>query len=72
MKREIFKVQLSLATNFEERMALVYNKSRSIEGQFPAPEDLIQKMNGQPKKFFYCRVKQDKLEIDNEAPWQGW
>jgi hypothetical protein len=64
----IVKVQLSIPT----LQALAYNEAGSVYGQFDASTDLIGLMDGRPKAFFFCRLKDSQLVIDREAPWQDW
>lgn len=70
---EIFKVQVSLIQPTPEKLALVYNESRSVEGQFPASEELLDLMAGEPKKYFLGEVYEDgKVSLHVEVPEQDW
>ena len=78
MSVQIVKVQLSLASSDGVQRALVYNRKRDHQGEFPAPPDLVKKMNGRPKAFFAAAFRKNKggdgytILIGDEAPWQDW
>lgn len=39
----------------------------------PVGKDLIDAMDGEPKKYFHATVtKKGILNINDEAPWQDW
>lgn len=68
----IVKVQTPLMTNENPPLALIYNKSRSLQVQVPISGYLKSKMRGRPKVFFHAKFNEKKIEIGSEAPWQDW
>ena len=75
-KQQIVKVQVSLFTSEEKPQVLIYNKDRSVMGEFPLTPDIEEAMGGDHKKFFYALVplgkKEVQIELLEEAPWQVW
>lgn len=65
----IVKVQLPIATNEKIPLALVYDKTRTIELQVPVTEIIKAKMQGTKKRYFYMDKNQ---QIQDEAPTQEW
>lgn len=70
-KLHIVKVQVPLMTTEPEAKALIYNKSRTFEVYVPV-DNVIKKMGGDFKKFFYVKFKTKGFELHGEAPWQEW
>lgn len=72
MKREIFKVQLSLMTGAPERQCLIYNKDRSVMVQGPADVEIELAMQGCWKLYFYGHVENEDVILEAIAPEQEW
>ena len=75
--KHIVKVQVSIFSSDKgksgKRQVLLYNKDRTIEAQFDANKTIIDKMDGDLKKFFYANYhKNGTIELLDEAPWQSW
>lgn len=70
----IVKVQIPLATNSKEALALVYNKDRSYEVFMEITDELLKSMGREYKKFFYAHYdrKNNLTVLDREALWQEW
>ncbi len=73
-KAMIVKVQVPLRTNYEEPLALVYNRDRSYQVFMQITEDLKIAMDGHYKKFFYAHYDKENNHtvLDKAAPWQQW
>ena len=67
----IVKVQLPL---MGEPLMLVYNKDRSIIGQFEVDPQLKSMMKGRMKAYFYANpvLVHDQVQIIKPAPDQDW
>ena len=72
MKRIIFKVQVSLFSSDDRKTVMIYNKDRSIEGQFPLGKELKQYAKDRAKFFVYGEMIGTETNILGEAPWQEW
>lgn len=72
MKTEIVKLQMPLATNATEPMALVYNKSRKFETFLKITEDLAELMGDEPKAYFKANIDGKGIELMEEVPNPGW
>ncbi len=59
-KKFIVKVQLSLMTSHEKPMVIVYDEKRTFTDQHEASQEIIDMMDGEPKKFFWAK----KLQTD--------
>jgi hypothetical protein len=70
-KQMIVKVQVSVAGTRGSR-TLIYNESRDVQYEQETNDDVLLIMAGRPKAFFYAEVKDKKIHINNEAPWQDW
>lgn len=71
--RFIVKVQLEqFGTGGRKRQCLIYNQRKDIVSEHPASKELIKLMNGEPKKFFWAKLVDTKIQIEEEAPWQLW
>lgn len=71
----IFKIQIPLVSSEANPSALAYPKTRNPDVYIPVTLELLKKMKGRPKAFFYCNYfsgQGDRLEIIKEAPWQKW
>jgi hypothetical protein len=69
----IIKVQLPLYSNEKNPEAFIYNEDRSVTVMLPVSQDIIDAMDGEPKKYFHATVsKKGILNIKAEAPWQDW
>lgn len=69
----IVKVQQSIATTAPEPMCLVYNKSRSVMGEFPLTPEIAKALNGRPKAYFRALVGKDgAVSLDQEMGEQPW
>lgn len=68
----IMKIQLPLASSpGSPNLALAYDRKRKHMRQIPV-EEVVEKMQGESKKFFHCKVFELKIEIGDEAPHQDW
>lgn len=72
--KQIFKVQLSLATSDGQETVLIYNEDRSIMHQEKASKELAATMQNDPKMFFWGIIhpQTGKLELLGAAPEQPW
>lgn len=73
----IVKVQQSFHTiTGGEVRVLVYNKDRSVMGEFARDSQLAALLGRSLKSFWYAtkpkNVRQGKLTLDRKAPWQKW
>lgn len=73
------KVQLSIASNAPDRMALIYNKTKTIFYETIATPELLEQMEGQLKKFFRAHLEQDpevvggkRIVLDEELESENW
>jgi len=65
MKREIYKVQLSVErVPPGPRMVLIYNRDRSQQWEETASEDIVRATKGQPKSFWYGHLADTKIHLD--------
>lgn len=78
-KRFIVKVQLSLTTTHHCQQALIYNKSRTVQIQLPVEPSLREAMtidedDGPEAKMFWWAWldREQKLHLEEFAPWQEW
>lgn len=71
-ERIIVKIQVPLETNDPDPKALVYNEARSVDFAMPINKQLLGKMSGAKKQFFYANLEKGILDIDRKAPWQDW
>lgn len=73
-RRLIFKVQTPLFSTEENPQALVYSAGHQHMGNVPVTRGLIEAMKGEPKAFFYGRVRGHRVTIfwDKPAPWKEW
>jgi hypothetical protein len=71
---EIFKVQLSIATDHSKRRTLIYNKDRSKGGEFDADKAIIDFMAGDLKAYVvgWRDEKTGKLNIVRKCEAQPW
>jgi hypothetical protein len=72
MKQFIVKVQLPLATNAPEALALVYDKTKSFYDQVEITEELKEQMLDLPKAFFFAKMINEEIFLTGRAPWQKW
>ena len=75
MTRLIVKVQISLATNLEDKRprVLMYTQDRKticMEGV--ADPMMLAIMRGEPKLFHYVEIENGVPTLKGEAPWQDW
>jgi hypothetical protein len=68
----IVKVQLPLASNEAQPPALVYDEKRSFQAMVPVTKEIKDAMKGKPKAFFHAHRENDKVMLDQPAPWQNW
>lgn len=68
----IVKVQLSLFTTEKARQVMIYNETRKYQYEGDAPAELVKLMHGEPKRYFYAKVKNGKFELGRRAPEQDW
>jgi hypothetical protein len=73
----IVKVQISQFDSEGETRTLIYNKSRNIEYEGPATDEVIKLMRGNEKLFFHANEVQEQgkpitLKLLKQAPWQDW
>lgn len=69
----IVKVQQSLTTGEPVPQCLIYNRSRTVLGQIPLPEDVKKALGNRPKAYF--RARQDKdghVHLLQEVKAQDW
>lgn len=68
----IIKIQLPLSSNTDEPEALVYDEKHEIDTFMPISKELLKRMGGNIKKFFYAHLEDEEVIIDKDAPWQEW
>lgn len=73
----VIKVQLPLATNGSNDMALVYNEDRSFMQALPLRSkkelnELRNQLGDEMKGYFYAEKRDNGLIITEPAPWQSW
>lgn len=71
----IVKVQIEIsrhAPGLPGPQMLVYDKTGEIEFEGLAPPAVLDLMGGRPKVFFTAEVIENKIELQDEAPWQEW
>jgi hypothetical protein len=69
----IVKVQLPLATNEPEPMALFYTEGKKFMILLPIDKHLLKKMKDDNKAFFYADITDSiKVTLHGRAPWQDW
>lgn len=75
----IVKVQAAIASTEGANQVLIYNKTRDVmwNGEDKAVTDKIKHMMDvgailQPKAFFHAELKNTKIVIGDQAPWQSW
>lgn len=70
---DIFKLQRPLFTTEEEPKILVYNQSRSWEGQIPITPELLALFGDQAKIYIIATPQDDgkliPIELISEQPW---
>ena len=73
------KVQLSIVSNAPDRTALIYNKTKTIFQERIATPELIERMNGELKKFFRAHIVQNpdmiggkEIVLDEELEAESW
>lgn len=71
-RKMIVKVQLSLATSANVQQVLVYSEDRKISWEGDASREIIRRMKGEPKAFFYAHIKNKVILLDDLAKWQEW
>lgn len=75
----IVKVQVSIFSNVDpgvQRM-LIYSRTRKTQYEGPVTDDVLHKLQGRPKAFFFASLRQTspgehQLVLRKEAPWQDW
>lgn len=67
----IFKVQIPLNADTKQ-LALAYNEDRSQELFIPINQSLLDKMAGEPKKYFNAHIWNDSLILRKEVQEQDW
>lgn len=74
MKREIFKVQVPIRTNAKPALALIYNKSRSIQIHCVISPEIKKFMGADFKKYAWGKSHESglDLDLDDVAPAQEW
>lgn len=78
MTKEIFKVQLPLASNAEKPGMLVYNRDRSIMLEQEIEPGITKRMLDGPGKvhsakgFFWGVLEGGKVKLYEKASWQVW
>lgn len=74
MKKQIVKIQIPLSYNHDEPMALIYNKSRSVETLMPIDEALMTAMDGDFKAFFEAILpeKRGHVRLLKRVKDPGW
>jgi hypothetical protein len=69
--RYIVKVQVPVVATAKP-VALVYSRDRELDMFMPITPDLLSKMHGRFKAFFYIGIGELTWELEEEAPWQTW
>jgi len=70
MEAKIFKIQVDMTGRF----ILVYNEDRSIFGQIPATEELLNELHLEAggKGYYECLAEDNLLEVLAEVNEQYW
>lgn len=74
VRPEVFKVQRAIYP--PSNSVLVYNKDRTIQGQFDMPKDQLDLLFGPDELKVYVlahwRQEDGKIEIDNKVKARNW
>lgn len=65
----IVKVQTAL--NDASAPAMIYDRARAFQ-RFVPSQEVLGRMAGRPKAYFYAELKYGQLVLGEEAPAQGW
>jgi hypothetical protein len=68
----IVKIQLPIEANVEDPEALVYDEKHEVDTFMPITKELLRRMGGNIKKFFYAHLEDEEIIIDQDAPFQDW
>lgn len=68
----IVKVQASLVTTAKIQRVLAYNEDRSICFDGPLKPEVRKLLRGRLKAYFYARVRNGELDLEEEAEEQSW
>ena len=69
----IVKVQLPLSSNQKDPPAFIYDEKKEVEMFVPITKELLEHMDGEPKKYFKAHILKDgTLMLDEEAEEQSW
>jgi len=69
----IVKVQLSIAGDYSEVEAMIYNADHSVFYMGPPDKELLEAMGEEKKKFFFFEIIDGKkIKLLQEAPQQDW
>lgn len=73
-RKTIVKVQVPLMTSEEVPAALVYDKTRKHQGFYPVSPELMDLMDGEPKKYFEAEILGEEIKVDfaSEVAHPGW
>lgn len=66
------KVEVSPFTSDDDPTLSVYSHDGSIDTEIKVDDELLAKMAGEPKKYFYYRKDGTAIELLNEAGEQDW
>lgn len=71
---ETFKIQRSIATNAPAPMVLVYNKRRSIIGEIPLTDEMLELFGDEYKIYVRADFNEvtGNIEIDDYAETPSW
>ena len=72
-RKHIVKVQVPLASSEADPPALIYSHDDTIMLEVPCDDEILAKMDGEDKKYFYYRLdNKGNIELLNEAGEQDW
>jgi hypothetical protein len=66
------KVQRPITANVRNPPALIYNRDRSLQEQFPLTQELLVKLAGDFKAYYWASFKDGVLFLEERAPEQEW
>jgi len=70
--RIIVKIQLSLVGNKHSRGVLIYSWDNTIRFEGEASKDIIKKMKGRDKIYYYAKLNGTELSLLEETSKQSW
>lgn len=70
--RFVVKVQFPIVTSAPQQRALVYDRYRTVEQEFPITKAFRRAMGGSVKAYFWAHMEGTELHLDERAGNQSW